>query len=62
MFSSGMLMRPVYDEAEAEVRWCEAEAKAKNIFWAWGRGRGQLLTVTARHLLANFQYKNLKNI
>jgi len=34
-------MRPVYDEAEAEARWCEAKAEteAKNIFQ--GRGRGQ---------------------
>ena len=34
-----MLMRPAYDEAEAEGRRCEAEAEAKNIFQ--GRGRGQ---------------------
>jgi len=47
-------MRPAYGEAEA--RWYEAEAK--NIF----QGRGQLLTVTARRLLVNFQYKNLENI
>ena len=38
---SGMLMRPVYDEAEAEARWCEAEAEAeaKSIFQ--GRDWGQ---------------------
>jgi len=34
-------MKPAYDEAEAEARWCEAEPEdeAKNIFRGPGRGQ-----------------------